>query len=463
MGAADNFFGKAEQALKKRNYDYAIELYQQGLAIDPDRLEERKMLRATEVRRIQENGGNTMGGAAMKFKNLGLLGKIKKLGMGKKWEEQILEIEKLLREAPQNPDQNMNLAMAFQHTDRHQSAVWSYSCVLEVAPQNVDALKALGRLYEKLGELDKAIECWERVRGARPEDQEAGKAVRDLAAATMLQRSDQRRKDGQSDGSYRDLLKDTDESSKLEQKQKIIRTEDDRRVAIDLKLEEIEADPTNARLWRELGSMQVKASDFVGARSSYEKALEVDPQDMYAADGLSSLRSAELEHQVSASRKVLQEQPGDAQAKQRLDQLRREQNEFLLEDLPRKVKAHPTDYGMKFKLGELYQKNQRYDEAIAQYQNSAKDPKQATNSHYRIGQCFHAKKLYDLAAKQYLTALQALSEPDSELAKSVRYDLAKAYRAKNDNDKALELFEEIMAVDINFRDVSKQVDEIRGL
>ena len=26
MGAADNFFTKAEQALKKRNYDYAIEL-----------------------------------------------------------------------------------------------------------------------------------------------------------------------------------------------------------------------------------------------------------------------------------------------------------------------------------------------------------------------------------------------------------------------------------------------------
>jgi len=46
MAASDNFFQKAEQALKKRNYDYAIALYQQGLAIDPDRLEERRQLRA---------------------------------------------------------------------------------------------------------------------------------------------------------------------------------------------------------------------------------------------------------------------------------------------------------------------------------------------------------------------------------------------------------------------------------
>ena len=69
MGAADNFFQKAEQALKKRNFDYAIELYQQGLSIDPDRVEERRKLRASAVRRCQENGANTMGGRAFKLKN----------------------------------------------------------------------------------------------------------------------------------------------------------------------------------------------------------------------------------------------------------------------------------------------------------------------------------------------------------------------------------------------------------
>ena len=42
MAASDNFFQKAELAVKKRNYEYAITLYQQGLMIDPDRLEERE-------------------------------------------------------------------------------------------------------------------------------------------------------------------------------------------------------------------------------------------------------------------------------------------------------------------------------------------------------------------------------------------------------------------------------------
>ena len=59
MAAADNFFTKADQALKKKNFDYAIELYQQGLQIDADRMEERKRLRQAQIARIMTNGGST--------------------------------------------------------------------------------------------------------------------------------------------------------------------------------------------------------------------------------------------------------------------------------------------------------------------------------------------------------------------------------------------------------------------
>jgi len=100
MAASDNFFQKAELAVKKRNYEYAITLYQQGLAIDPDRLEERKNLRGCQVRFVQEKGGSTVGGGMFKIKNAKTIGVIAKLGKQKKFEEQIVEIEKLLTLAP---------------------------------------------------------------------------------------------------------------------------------------------------------------------------------------------------------------------------------------------------------------------------------------------------------------------------------------------------------------------------
>lgn len=463
MGAADNFFTKAEQALKKRNYEYAIELWLQGLAIDPDRLEERQKLRGTAIKRVQENGGNTMGGAALKFKKLGPLGKIKKLGMGKKWEEQILEIEQFLRDAPENPDQNLNLANAFKQTDRPESAIWAYNCVVGVQPNNVDALKALGALHHEQGDVEAAIKAWERVKAARPEDQEAGKAIRDLSAAAMMKQAEDRRQKAGSDGSFRDLLKDSDQSEKLEQKQKIIRTADDARDAIELKKEEIAANPTTTRLWRELGDLHLKLKDFDAARTAYEEAIKIDPQDLYASEKLGTLNERKFESRLEDAVAALNASPNDEGLKAKVAQLKQEQQLFLLEEYERRVAAHPTDYAMKYQLGVLYKRHKKYDDAIKQFQLSAKDPKFSTRSNHYSGKCFHAKKLFDLAIKQYDNALSSVAEPDSDTAKELRYDLATAYQAKGDKEKALSLLEEIMSVDIGFKDVSQKVDEIRGM
>ena len=357
MAAADNFFTKADQALKKKNFDYAIELYQQGLQIDADRMEERKRLRQAQIARIMTNGGSTTGGGLVKMKNALLLGSIKKLGMQKKYEEQIIEIEKFLCVAPQSAGELFQLAEAFLATDRMASAKQAYLEATEADPNNMDAWKNLGRLHEKDKELDEAIACWERVRVASPSDGEAGKAIRNLSAAQMMAKTEERKKEG--DGSFRDLLKDSDESKKLEQAEK-------------------------------------------------------------------------------------------------------ELHAFRVEDYARRVKEHPTDFALKFQYGELLLTDGQWDEAIAQFQNARKDPKFVTGSTYNIGKAFFNKSLHDLAIKEYGSALEGLSEPDSDLAKSVRYDLAIAHQTKGESDKALEYLEEIMSVDISFRDVSQKVTEIRS-
>ena len=68
MGAADSYFQKAELALKKHNYEYAIELFLQGLTIDPKSTVQRRRLHQIETLAIQERGGNPQGGLANRFK-----------------------------------------------------------------------------------------------------------------------------------------------------------------------------------------------------------------------------------------------------------------------------------------------------------------------------------------------------------------------------------------------------------
>ena len=41
---ADNLYAKAEQAIKRRNFEYAIELLLQGLKLDPLNVEQRRRL-----------------------------------------------------------------------------------------------------------------------------------------------------------------------------------------------------------------------------------------------------------------------------------------------------------------------------------------------------------------------------------------------------------------------------------
>jgi len=460
MGASDNFFQKAEQAFKKKNYDYAIALYQQGLAIDPDRVDERRKLRAAAIRKVQEGGGSTTGGRMLKMKMLGPFTSIKKLGMQKKFEEQIVEIEKILAVAPQHAESLMILAAAFQATNRLDSARQSYQEAVEIEPANTDAWKSLGRLYEGQKELDKAVQCWERVKQLTPEDAEAGKAIRDLSAAVMMQRTDARKAQSKDD-SFKALLKDEDESEKLQKKGQLIRTSDDAQIALQIKRDEIAKTPTNSRLWRELGDLHAKVRQFDEAEKAFRKALEVNPQDMYAAENIARLTEQRIHAGIEDAKIALTQRPDDAAVKATLERLLSEQNEFLLGEYARRVAAHPTDFKLKFEFGEVLLRNGRFDEAIGQFQNARKDPKFATQSHHRIGKAFHSKGLFDLAVRELTNSLSGITDRDTTLWKTVQYDLAEAYEAKGEKPKALELFEEIMSVDINFRDVSKRVDALR--
>ncbi|MHC4830558.1 MAG: hypothetical protein ACYTFT_09435, partial [Planctomycetota bacterium] len=55
-------FDKAAQAVKRRNYDYAIELFLQELTRDPNNADARRALRAAEMKKFQESGTSPEGG-----------------------------------------------------------------------------------------------------------------------------------------------------------------------------------------------------------------------------------------------------------------------------------------------------------------------------------------------------------------------------------------------------------------
>ncbi|MBN1418481.1 MAG: tetratricopeptide repeat protein [Planctomycetes bacterium] len=457
MGAADNFFAKADQALKRKNFDYAIELLLQGLAVEPLRLEERKKLRQAELAKILAEGGNPKGGFGTKVKTAATRLKIQQYGMKKDWERQILEIENCLKYAPHEIGLLFSLAHALrQIPNGEESATQVLQEIVEIDRAQVEAWRQLGNLFAAK-DPEKAIQCWEKVRQYKPEDKEAGKAIRDLSAATMVRKAEERKASGE--GSYRDLLKDEEEAAKLEMQAHLLRTDEDRLKRIEHLIEQVKEKPKDLRLIRQIGELYAQNRDYDASETWFRKAIEIDPQDTVSAEKIGDLKVLRLREQLEELEKQAEESPDDVEVAEKLKSSRRTMTEYLIEELTKRVKDHPTDQGLKLQLGQELMKAERHKEAIENFQKAVTDPKLAVRAHALMGSCFYSMDLFPLAVSQLQAAREGVADPTSEFAKEVRYDLGMAYAAQGNHTRARELMEEIMAIDIGFRDVANKVVE----
>lgn len=464
MSAADEYFKKAELAAKKGNYEYAIELMIQGLILDPAAAEPRRMLHRLEARAIQEKGGNPAGGVGVKLKVMPLQASVRKLVLQKRWDEAIVEIEKCLKHQPHNVSMLWQLALALENYGAADGAIAILEDVVQLDKAHVEAYRKLGKLWATKDDPEKAIEYWQKVQQYKPDDKEAGKAIRDLSAATMVKKAEERKK-LLGDESFRALIKDEDEAADLEKKARIIRTDEDRVEAIRLKKEELRKDPKNSRLWRELGSLYQDLRKWDVAEKAYLKALEVNPHDLFVQEKLGALREARLDDELQALEREAADaagRPEEAELRKRLEEKRAENLAFKIEEYDRRVKAHPTDYELKVRYGQLLMQAGRWDEAIEQFQKSVKDPKFKIRSLNLIGNCFREKGLHSVAEQQYKQALEGVAEKDSEIGKEIMYNLGVVAEKQKQRENALNWYQQIMAMDISYRDVSGRVATIMG-
>jgi tetratricopeptide (TPR) repeat protein len=466
LNPSKDIFKRAEQAIRKGNYEYAIELYLQGLALDPKASNERRHLHQIETRVIENAGGNPQGGMSTKLKSAATLAKVKKLSLQKKWDEVVVEIEKALRTQPQNASLLFQLSQALESVEAVDGAITVLEEITSVQKDHIEAHRKLGNLWAARNDHKKAIEAWEKVKLYKPDDKEAGKAIRDLSASTLVKAVEDK-KAAMGDESFRSMLKDEDESADLEKKAKVIRTDEDRVAAIELKKEELKKEPRNSRLWRELGTLYQDLKNWRYALEAYKKALEVNPHDLFAPDKIGSLREHVVDEKLRQKREDIEAATQNGRTPQEIEAMKLELEqeeakaiEFKIDEYGRRVKAHPTDYELKMRFGRFLMDGKRYDEAIEQFQKAIKDPKFKVASQNCMGQCFQRKGVFAIAIQQYLDALKALAEKDGDLGKQIKYNLAVAFEEKGERDQALKYYQDIMAVDIGYQDVSGRVERL---
>lgn len=444
---------KARDAIKKKSYDYAIELYQQALGIDPDDAEARKELRATQQKRVQVEGGGMA-----KLKGIGPLFKLNLFKIMKKWDECIRECENFLRYDPRDKGVLHTLGVACIKAGYLNGAILTFEDLVESDKKNMSALKELGYLYVDSGDFGKATQYFERARKLDPNNGEIQKALRDIAAKgaeTQMQ-------DGlaKTEGSFRGIIKDTEKAKKLEKQQKRLRTTEDVEQAITFALEEIEEEPI-PKNYRKLAELYLRLKDYAKAEAAYDEALKKDARDTASFDGKADLKMLQFDEMINQLNKKLKKEPSN-DLKAKLKKVKGQKLEFCIQEWERRVKEQPTNLGLKYEYGSYLLKGGRVDDAITELQRALKDPRKEIDAHIKLGQCFEKKKKFDMAIKEYERALSSFTTIDEDKPKEIVYYLGRAYMEKGDKPKAKKEFEKIYEVDINYKDVADKLEALGG-
>ncbi|MBX7218632.1 MAG: tetratricopeptide repeat protein [Blastocatellia bacterium] len=124
------------------------------------------------------------------------------------------------------------------------------------------------------------------------------------------------------------------------------------------------------------------------------------------------------------------------------------------------------DFETHYNLGLAYKDMELFDEAVEEFQTAirATDSK-APDGHYfqscnMLGLCFMAKGMPQPAAVWFKRGLDAPGRSEDEY-QAMRFDLALANEEQGKFETALELFETVYALDINYRDVGEKIKEVK--
>ncbi len=137
--------------------------------------------------------------------------------------------------------------------------------------------------------------------------------------------------------------------------------------------------------------------------------------------------------------------------------------EDLFKEFQRGVaeQVEEEDFDTHFNLGLAYREMGLLDEAIGEFQLSAKSSDYLVESASMIGACYIEKGLPEQGAEWYQRALTApVVPPEADLG--LRYELGRAHELAGNTTAALGCFSEVLAINPAFRDVVARVSKLRS-
>ena len=452
LAKARAFFESAGKVAETNNFDYAVDMYLEGLRCAPDALQEGHIPLCEMALRRQGKGG----------KKPSMLERVKHL-RGKTALEQMLNAEYLFVKAPDHLPYSEAMLKAAVAGGYKKTASWIANFVFQAnnaaEKPSLQTYVLLKDSYEAIGEFDKAAAACQHACRLKPDDGELADEFQRLSAELTVARGkyDQ-------EGDFRQSIKDRESQEKLQAQESVVKTEDYRLSAVEEAREAMAQEPN---LPRNIFNLAEALSDLRGDEAENEaiKLLEdtyKTKRDFSFKQRAGQLRIKQLKRKIKEAETALATKGGDARAESKAAELSAQLNGTELEHYRLCVENYPTDLRAKYEYGVRLVRDEKYDEAIPLFQEAQRDPRHKISAMDKIGFCFFMKGWFTDAIDVFTRAIDSYEIKDDSIAKELRYNLARSYQEQGNTEKALEIYRKIAQLDFAYKDIHQQINKLRG-
>jgi len=446
------FFEKARTVAETGNFDYAIDLYLEGLSRDPNAvLEGHIPLYELAQARAQKGA-----------KKPTVLEKVKRL-RGKTPLRQMINAEYLFAKDPHHlpyAEAILKAAVAAGYT---KTARWIADLLFLAnsgsKKPSLHLYLMLKDAYSTLGLFDRAIAACRCATKLKPQDAELADECKRLEAESTVSKGRYAQQ-----GDFRQSLKDRETQEKLQSQDSVVKTQDYCLQAIRDARKALSQNPNDPRcildLAQALSDLETDQSD-EEAIQLLENAYKTK-NDFLFKQRAGQIGIKKLRRKIREAKNALQANPDDPALRSRLDELTTQLNSAELEHYRLCVQNYPTDSAAKYEYGVRLMRDKRYDDAIPFLQEAEKDPRRKIAALDKIGLCFFHKGWFADAIDVLTRAIDSYPIADDTVAKQLRYDLALAYHESGNTEKALELYRKIAQIDFAYKDVRLRIEQLRN-
>lgn len=466
---AKRFFEHAQTVAESRNYDYAIELYLQGLQKDPQAIETGLTpLREVAFRRKAAGG-----------KKPGIIETMKRASAGKKNAyAAVLNHVYLFAKDPLNVKNAENLVESADRAELPETLHWALGACFELSqPEtklNIDRILKIKRLYEKLGDyydtMDRpnlAVECYEKgvnameiaIMSGQGKGYDLAGEQRDLAGKLTILRGKYERAEG-----FRESIDQAEAQKELLDRDRVVKSDDVLEKMIAKARAELEESPEIAGKVTALADLLIerdRSEDQAEAIDVLEKSCERTGQYSHKvrADDI-RIRQMKADVKTLSSQLKAQDTPSD-DLKRQLAHAEQACRDFELNSYKDRVEHYPTDLRLKFEYGRRLYAAKRYEHAIPVFQEAVRDPKSAVRARFYIGTCFYRKDWHTQAVDVLNQAIASYEIEGDDLSKEMHYILGRAYEKMKQTDNAMKAYSTLIQWDYNYRDVRRRIDRLQ--